>query len=117
LTCEGEGLNAAWFHLVLFAFGLLRWFQRSVVPDELRRATIPTLRERLLCVPGSLRRPQGQATLTLPDGYPYRAAFEQTAEAIARLAPMKFPATGIEPWVSRWTRAEVNDCHKSSSKS
>jgi hypothetical protein len=109
-------LNAAWFHLVLFAFNLLKWFQRSVVPDTLQRATIPKLRERLLCVPGSLRRPQGRATLTLPDGYPYRTAFEETAEAIGRLDPLNFPATGVEPWYSQWTRTKANDCHKSSSK-
>lgn len=96
-------LNAAWFHLVLFAFNLLRWFQRSVAPEALQRATIPKLRERLLCVPGSLSRPGGRATLTLPDGYPYRRAFEETAEAIARFKPPSFPTTHVEPWCSQWT--------------
>jgi hypothetical protein len=109
-------MNAAWFHLVLFAFNLLKWFQRCVVPPELQRATIPTLRERLLCVPASLRRPGGKATLSLSAGYPYRAAFEQTLKAIRRLKPTDFPATGVEPWVSLWSAAEEDTCHKSSQK-
>jgi hypothetical protein len=109
-------MNAAWFHLVLFAFNLLKWFQRCGVPAEWHRATIPTLRERLLCVPASLRRPQGKATLSLPAGYPYREAFAQTANAIRRLGPMAFPATGVEPWVSQWSAAEEEACHKSSPK-
>jgi hypothetical protein len=109
-------MNAAWFHLVLFAFNLLKWFQRCAAPPELHRATIPTLRERLLCVPASLKRPQGKATLSLPAGYPYRDAFERTAQAIRRLKPMDFPATGVEPWISQWSAAEKETCHKSSQK-
>jgi hypothetical protein len=109
-------MNAAWFHLVLFAFNLLNWFQRCAVPAELRNATIPTLRERLLCVPASLSRPQGKATLTLPAGYPYRDAFEHTAHAIRRLKPISFPATGVEPWISQWSNDGASTCHNSSPK-
>jgi len=109
-------MNAAWFHVVLFAFNLLKWFQRCAAPPELQSATIPTLRERLLCVPASLHRPQGKATLSLPAGYPYREAFEQTARTIRRLKPMDFPATGVEPWISQWSAAEQDAYYNSSQK-
>ena len=109
-------MNAAWFHVVLFAFNLLKWFQRCAAPPEMQSATIPTLRERLLCVPASLHRPQGKATLSLPAGYPYREAFEQTAKTIRRLKPMDFPATGVEPWISQWSAAEQDAYYNSSQK-
>ena len=109
-------MNAAWFHLVLFAFNLVKWFQRCATPPQMQKVTIPTLRERLLCVPASLKRPQGRATLSLSAGYPYRDEFEHTAQAIRRLKPMDFPSTGVEPWISHWPAAEKDDCHKSSLK-
>jgi len=109
-------LNAAWFHLVLFACNLVNWFKRCGVPATLQCATIPTLRERLLCVPASLSRPQGKVTLSLPAGYPYREEFQQTSRTIRRLPRFNFPSTGVEPWVSQWLSEPEIACHKSSSK-
>jgi hypothetical protein len=108
-------LNAAWFHLVLFAYNLVNWFKRCSVPAALQRATIPTLREQLLCVPASLSRPQGKVTLSLPAGYPYHEEFQQTSRTIRRLPCFDFQSTGVEPWVSQWSLESV-PCHKLSKK-
>jgi len=90
--------NAAWFHLVMFAFNLLNWFKRSCVEGELRTATIPTLRQRLLNVPAALARPQGKPFLKLPAGYPYRPEFEAAFQRARHFRVPEFPRGTIEPW-------------------
>jgi hypothetical protein len=90
--------NAAWFHLVMFAFNLLNWFKRACVPPELRKVTIPTLRQRLLNVPAALVRPQGKPVMKLPAGYPYRSEFEETLRRIRRFRVLKIPRIHLEPW-------------------
>ena len=77
--------NVAYFHLVVFAYNLLRWFQRLCVPPEWSRLTLPTLRQRLLLTPAALVRPQGRAILRLPRSYPHQRTFLQTLRRIARL--------------------------------
>ena len=109
-------LNAAWFHLVLFACNLLNWFKCCAAPASLRRATVATVRERLLAIPANLVRPQGRPTLRLPNGYPYREAFEQTSRAIGRLGTVVFPGATVAPWFSQWQPDSRTPCHKSSGK-
>lgn len=49
-------VNETYFHLVVFAYNLLNWFQRLCVPPELRRWSLRTLRHQLLLVPAELVR-------------------------------------------------------------
>lgn len=109
-------LNAAWFHLALFACNLLNWFKCCAAPASLRTATVGTVRERLSAIPANLVRPQGRPTLRLPNGYPYREAFEQTSGTISRLGTVAFPAAAVAPWFSQWQPDSRTHCHKSSEK-
>ena len=76
--------NVAYFHLVVFAYNLLHWFQRLCVPPEWARLTLPTLRQRLLLIPAELVRPQGRAILRMPHSYPHQRIFQETLQRIAR---------------------------------
>ena len=77
--------NVAYFHLVVFAYNLLHWFQRLCVPPEWARLTLQTLRQRLLVIPAELVRPQGRAILRMPHSYPHQRIFQETLQRIARL--------------------------------
>jgi hypothetical protein len=76
--------NVAYFHLVVFAYNLLHWFQRLCVPPEWARLTLQTLRQRLLVIPAELVRPQGRAILRMPHSYPHQRIFQETLQRIAR---------------------------------
>jgi hypothetical protein len=76
--------NVAYFHLVVFAYNRLHWFQRRCVPSEWARLTLPTLRQRLLVIPAELVRPQGRAILRMPHSYPHQRIFQETLRRIAR---------------------------------
>jgi hypothetical protein len=79
--------NVAYFHLVVFAYNLLHWFQRLCVPPEWAGLTLPTLRQRLLLIPAELVRPQGRAILRMPHSYPHQDIFQETLRRIARFTP------------------------------
>jgi len=62
--------NVAFFQLLLFAYNLVHWFKRLCLPQEYFRATVETIRDDFLVLPGKLnlpRRPQrAAATAGLP---------------------------------------------------
>jgi hypothetical protein len=74
--------NQAYFHLVLFSYNLLKWFQRLCLPSDWQRLNLQTIRNRLLLVPAQLIRPQGRPMLSLPSSYPYADDFVQILENI-----------------------------------
>jgi hypothetical protein len=76
--------NVAYFHLVVFAYNLLHWFQRLCVPPQWSRLTLPTLRQRLLLIPAELVRPHGRAILRMPHSYPHQEIFQESLRRIAR---------------------------------
>jgi hypothetical protein len=80
--------NRAYFQLVVFAYNLLNWFRRLCLPEPWQRLTLPTIRRRLLLIPGELVRPQGKPVLKLPQGFPYQEEFLTTLNRIKRL---RFP--------------------------
>lgn len=62
--------NRAYFQLVVFAYNVLNWFRRLCLPEPWQRLTLPTIRHRLLLIPGELVRPQGKPVLKLPQSFP-----------------------------------------------
>jgi hypothetical protein len=74
--------NRAYFQLVVFAYNLLNWFHRFCLPDPWQRLTLPTIRQRLLLIPGELVRPQGKPVLKLPQSFPYQEEFLGTLRRI-----------------------------------
>ena len=77
--------NCAYFQLVVFAYNLLNWFRRFCLPDPWQRLTLPTIRQRLLVIPGELVRPQGKPVLKLPASFPYQEEFLATSRRITHL--------------------------------
>lgn len=77
--------NQAYFQLVLFAYNLLKWFQRLCLPSDWQRFNLQTIRNRLLVVPAQLLRPQGRPTLSLSSGYPYADTFFQILKNIKKM--------------------------------
>lgn len=70
--------NRAYFHRVVFAYTLLNWFRRVCLPEPWQPLTLPTVRQRLLLIPGDLVRPQGKPVLKLPHSFPYQEEFLET---------------------------------------
>jgi len=77
--------NRAYFQLVVFAYNLLNWFRRFCLPEPWQRHTLPTIRQRLLLIPGELVRPQGRPVLKLPQSFPYQDEFLSTMNRIKHL--------------------------------
>ncbi len=80
--------NEAFFHLVLFAYNLLRWLKRLCAPPTLQRATLQRSRHQLFLAPAQLVRPQGRPVLRLARAYPFPQLFQETLRRIHRL---KYP--------------------------
>lgn len=78
--------NRAYFHLVVFAYNLLNWFRRFCLPEPWQHLTLPTIRQRLLLIPGELVRPQGKSVLKLPQSFPYQEEFLATLKRIKHLS-------------------------------
>jgi len=76
--------NVAYFHLVGFSYNLLNWFKRFCLPEPFRRASLTTIRSRLLAIPGELVRPQGVPILKLPASFRHRQLFSKTLLQIRR---------------------------------
>ena len=70
---------------MVFAYNLLNWFRRFCLPAPWQRLTLPTIRQRLLVIPGELVRPQGKPVLKLPESFPYQEEFLATARRIKHL--------------------------------
>lgn len=77
--------NVAYFHLVGFAYNLLNWFKRLCLPEPLTRASLVTIRTKLLAIPAELVRPHGTTTLKLPASFRYQTLFKETLRRIHRL--------------------------------
>jgi len=77
--------NIGYFQVVLFSYNLLNWFKRLCLPSEWQNLTLQTIRNRLLLIPAEFVRPEGTATLKMPNSFPYQKEFLQTLKNIERL--------------------------------
>jgi hypothetical protein len=76
--------NAAYFHILLFAYNLINWFKRLCLPAEFQNMTLRTLRSRLLLIPGELIKSGNRPTLKLPTNFLYKDAFEHAKKEIEK---------------------------------
>jgi hypothetical protein len=58
--------NEAYFHLLLFAYNLMNWFERLCLPAAYHPKTLGTLRRKLLMLPGEFVHTRRGPTLRLP---------------------------------------------------
>ncbi|MHC4137585.1 MAG: transposase, partial [Planctomycetota bacterium] len=69
--------NQAYLLHVQIAYNLAIFFKLLAAPNGVNRWTIETIRARLLCVCGNLRRRAGRWILSLPAWWPYQTVFRQ----------------------------------------
>ncbi len=80
--------NVAFLQLLLFAYNLVHWFKRLSLPGDYRRATVETIRDEFLVLPGKLSNHAGLNVLQLPKDYRHRKIFLEAARKIENL---RFP--------------------------
>ena len=77
LPCAELSANKAYLLHVQLAYNLAIFFKLLGAPNGVNRWTIETLRNRILCVCGNLRRRAGRWILSLPAWWPYQTVFRQ----------------------------------------
>jgi hypothetical protein len=77
--------NETYFHLLLFAYNLVQWFQRLCLPPAYHAMTLGTLRRQLLMLPGEFVHPNNVPTLRLPSLMPERDVIEHALRKIHKL--------------------------------
>ena len=77
LPCAELHANRAYLQHVRIAYNLAIFFKLLAAPQGVNRWTIETLRARVLCVGGNLRRQAGRWRLLLPTWWPYQTVFRQ----------------------------------------
>jgi len=77
--------NEAYFHLLLIAYNVVNWFKRLCLPPEFQRATLETLRHRVLLMPAQLTRTGNRPRLTLAARGPQSAAWRYALQRIDQL--------------------------------
>jgi Transposase DDE domain group 1 len=77
--------NVAFFQLLLFAYNLVHWFTRLCLPEDYWRATVETIRNDFLVLPGKLTCRAGRNVLQLPRDYHHQKIFLEAARKIQKL--------------------------------
>ena len=77
--------NEVYFHLLLLAYNLVNWFKRLCLPPDYQRATLETLRHRILLMPAQLLRTGNRPRLALPARGPQAATWRH---ALQRIEPL-----------------------------
>jgi hypothetical protein len=80
--------NALYAELSLLAYNLVTWFKRLCLPEDWQSFTLPTIRHRLLMVPGEFVRSRNIPTLRFPRNNPYQNTFHYAQERIKKLSPL-----------------------------
>ena len=75
LPCAEAHANRAYLGHVQLAFNLAIFFKKRFAPPGVNRWTIDTIRDRLLCICGNLRRRKKRWILSLPRWWPYQTVF------------------------------------------
>jgi hypothetical protein len=77
--------NVAFLQLLLLAYNLVHWFKRLCLPENYAGATVDTIRNDFLVLPGKLAKHGSRNVLQLPKDYHYKNMFLQAARKIDKL--------------------------------
>jgi len=77
--------NALYLEILLWAYDLVKWFQRLCLPECDHRKTLATLRQELLLMPGSFATHGSHQILRFPKNAPQQKTFWYAKENIAQL--------------------------------
>lgn len=77
--------NALYLEILLWAYDLIRWFQRLCLPERDHRKTLATLRQELLLMPGSFAQHGSKQILRFPRNAPQQKTFWYAKDRIGKL--------------------------------
>lgn len=77
--------NAMYAELSMLAYNLITWFKRLCLPDDWQSFTLPTIRHKLLMIPGEFVKSQNVPTLRMPRNCLYQNVFLEAQERIKAL--------------------------------
>jgi hypothetical protein len=77
--------NVAFLQLLLFAYNLVHWFKRLCLPEDYVGATVETIRNEFLVLPGKLAKHGSRNVMQLPKDYHHREIFLEAARKIQKL--------------------------------
>ncbi len=77
--------NVAFLQLLLLAYNLVHWFKRLCLPGNYAGATVDTIRNEFLVLPGKLAKHGSRNVLQLPKDYDRREIFLKAARKIEAL--------------------------------
>lgn len=80
--------NALYAELSMLAYNLINWFKRLCLPEDWQSFTLPTIRHRLLMIPGEFVRTGNIPTLRFPRNNPYQDVFLLAQAKIKKLTPL-----------------------------
>lgn len=80
--------NAFYAELSLLAYNLVAWFKRLCLPNDWQPFTLPTIRHKLLMMPGEFVRSRNIPTLRFPRNNPYQDTFHYAQEQTKKLSPL-----------------------------
>lgn len=80
--------NSLYGELSLIAYNLMVWFKRLCLPEDWQSYTLPTIRHRLLLIPGQFTRSKNIPTLRFPKNNLYQDTFNFAQHQIKKLTPL-----------------------------
>lgn len=80
--------NALYAELSLLAYNLMTWFKRLCLPEDWQSCTLPTIRHRLLMIPGEFVRSHNIPELRFPKNSLYQDVFRYAQKQIKKLTPL-----------------------------
>ncbi|MBI3618992.1 IS1380 family transposase [Candidatus Peregrinibacteria bacterium] len=80
--------NALYAEISILAYNLIIWFKRLCLPEDWQSCTLPTIRRRLLMIPGEFVRTHNIPTLRFAESNPYKDVFFSAQKKIRKLEPL-----------------------------
>ena len=77
--------NVAFLQLLLLSYNIVHWFKRLCLPHAYLGATVDTIRQEFLVLPGKLTNRGGRNVLQLPKDYHHRRDFLDAARKVEAL--------------------------------
>lgn len=80
--------NALYAELSILAYNIIVWFKRLCLPEDWQSCTLPTIRHRLLMIPGEFVNVHNIPTLRLPHNTVYKDVMTDALQRIKKLDPL-----------------------------
>jgi putative NIF3 family GTP cyclohydrolase 1 type 2 len=88
VSSHSEVVNASRLQIRALAYNIFNWFKRLVLPKNLCRSMVDTIRLKLLKIAARVIRSARYITFKLCSSCPYKREFFETLENIKRLRPL-----------------------------